>query len=76
MHKWSVNVNTMQSAVICLSTDSQNARKQKGKRKTGVIWKMERSALDRIKEQENKVLNGEEGRNTYFPEKRELKKAY
>lgn len=27
MHKWSVNVNTMQSAVICLSTDSQNARK-------------------------------------------------
>jgi len=37
---------------------------------------MERSALDRIKEQENKVLNGEEGRNTYFPEKCELKKAY
>lgn len=37
---------------------------------------MERSALDRIKEQENKVLNGEGGGNTYFPEKCELRIAY
>lgn len=38
---------------------------------------MERSALDRIKEQEkNKVLNGEEGGNTYFSGKCEIRIAY
>lgn len=38
---------------------------------------MERSALDRIKEQEkNKVLNGEEGGNAYLSGKCEIRMAY